>query len=570
MTASESEASDELLFQILDELVAQSKGGRQPDVDAAIAEHPELEADIRELLATALIAEDFGSFSADPVLSELTATVDAREVECDLPTSGDPLVGQTISGFEIIEEIGRGGMGVVYKARQPSLDRIVAIKMILRGTFASAADVARFRSEAESAARLSHPNIVPVYEVGEVDGQPFFSMKFVEGQTLAQMLTAGPLDPITAAKILAPIARAIADAHQNGVLHRDLKPSNILVGEDGQPYVMDFGLAKRVGTDGSDVGSALTQSGAIIGTPGYMAPEQAAGQRGVVSPATDVYSLGAVLYAMLTGRPPFQAASALDAILMVLEQDPPPPRVLNSKVDPDLEVIALKCLQKPADLRYASANDLADDLEAFLANEPISARSSQFVDVISRAFRETHHAAVLENWGLLWMLHAMVVLLLCILTNVLQLNGVESRVPYLGIWAVGLSIWASIFWELRRRAGPITFVERQIAHVWAASMGACMLLYPVEALLGLRVLELSPVLALITGMVFLIKGGILSGAFYIQSIVMFLTGVVMAAWPHSGLPDLSVLIYGVTASASFFFPGWKYFRQRRRGSTRTS
>ena len=545
---------DELLFQLLDDLIAQSKNGRQADVEAVLESHPDLADDLRELLATALIAEDFGSLTGDPTLSAVSSVKTVAQATQPPPSFG---------GFELIQEIGRGGMGVVYSARQPSLDRNVAIKMILKGMFASAADVARFRAEAESSARLSHPNIVPVYEVGDVDGQPYFCMKLIDGVNLFQRLVDGPLPPRAAAQILAPVARAIGEAHRNGILHRDLKPSNILIDCDGRPYVTDFGLAKRINTGNGDAVSALTQSGAILGTPGYLAPEQAAGQRGVVSPATDVYCLGAILYAMLTGHPPFQATTAVDAILMSLEQDPLPPRLLNPHADVDLEVVALKCLQKPPDLRYASADALADDLEAYLANEPIAARSSQFVDVLTRAFRETHHAVVLENWGLLWMWHSLVVLLLCIATNAMQLSGVESRVPYLGIWVVGLSVWAGIFWELRRRAGPITFVERQIAHCWAASMGASMLLYAIEALLGLRVLELSPVLALITGMVFLVKAGILSGAFYIQSAIMFVTGVIMAAWQQSTFPNISVLIYGVTASGSFFFPGWKYYRQRQ-------
>ncbi len=244
---------------------------------------------------------------------------------------------------------------------QLGLARIVALKILRDPSAASALDVARFRAEASSAAQLDHPHIVPVYAVGDHEGQPYFIMKLIEGQSLARRLADGPIPPREAAALLAPIAHAVDYAHRHGVLHRDLKPSNILVDREGRPHVADFGLAKRL-----DVDLDLTSSGAIVGTPGYMAPEQVGMGRGRIGPASDVYSLGAILYQMLTGRPPFQAASALDTVFLVLEQDPLPPRLLNPRVDRDLELIALKCLQKPADLRYPSAAALASDLEAYL------------------------------------------------------------------------------------------------------------------------------------------------------------------------------------------------------------
>ena len=194
-----------------------------------------------------------------------------------------------------------------------------------------------------------------------------------------------------------------------------------------------------------------------------MSPEQAAGSRGMIGVSTDIYSLGAILYSMLTGHPPFQAVSPVATVLMILEQDPISPQLLNPQVDRDLEMIALKCLQKPIELRYATAEELAVDLEAYLADEPISARSGRFTQIMTRPFRETHHAAVLENWGLLWILHAAVLLVVCLVTNAFQLCDVDSRWPYVALWTVGLSSWAAIFWNLRHRAGPITFVERQIA-----------------------------------------------------------------------------------------------------------
>ncbi len=447
-------------------------------------------------------------------------------------------------------------MGVVYRAWQLGLERIVALKILLHASTASPVDVARFRVEASSAAQLDHPHIVPVYAVGDHQGQPYFIMKLIEGQSLARRLADGPMPPREAATLLAPICHAVDYAHRRGVLHRDLKPSNILIDREGRPHVADFGLAKRLDED-----HGLTSPGAIVGTPGYMAPEQVGGGRGPVGPASDVYSLGAILYQMLTGRPPFQAASALDTIFLVLEQEPLPPRLLNPRVDRDLELIALKCLQKPADLRYPRASALAGDLEAYLAGEPISARSGRLTTVVSRALGETHHAAVLENWGLLWIWHSVVVLLLCLLTNALQEQGVRSPGPYVLIWTVGFSMWAAIFWWLRHRGGPVTFVERQIAHVWAASTIGCSMLFAIEMLLGLPVLALSPVLAVFSGMVFLIKAGILSGAFYAPAAVLFLTAGLMAVWPRFGLS-----IFGVASAASFFVPGVKYHLRRVRAA----
>jgi serine/threonine-protein kinase len=366
--------------------------------------------------------------------------------------------------------------------------------------------------------------------------------------------------------LLLPVCRAIAHAHQQGIIHRDLKPSNILIDADGQPLVGDFGLAKRIevkgAADASQAAEALTRTGAILGTPSYMSPEQAAGSRGTVGPASDIYSLGAILYQCLTGRPPFQAASALDVVMMVLEQDPVLPRALNPRADADLEMIALKCLQKPAELRYKSAAALADDLAAYLANEPISARSTNVTQLVSRMLRETHHAGVLENWGLLWIWHSLVLLVLCLVTNWLQWRHVTSRTPYVGLWVIGLGAWAGIFWSLRRRGGPITFVERQIAHVWGASMIASCLLFVVETLLGMPVLTLSPVLPLVGAMVFVIKAGILSGAFYFQAAANFAVAIVMAWIRREDLPDYCLTLYGLVAAASFFIPGVKYYRQR--------
>jgi serine/threonine-protein kinase len=546
---------DERLAAVLADLTEQFRRGQRAAVDSAAQQHPDLADELRQLWALVQVAEDCARPDGDPEATIAHPTPQTPDTEA--PPLAGPLL-RALGDYDLLEEIGRGGMGVVYKARQRSLGRLVAIKMILHGELASTADLARFRGEAKSAADLDeHPNIITVYEVGECEGRPFFSMQYLEGTTLAGLTADGPLPPREAARLLAPVARAIHHAHQHGILHRDLKPSNILIDRHGQPHVTDFGLAKRVTGDPS-----LTQRGGIVGTPSYMAPEQAAGSRGTLSPATDVYSLGAILYELLTGRPPFRAASPVDTLMLVLEQEPVPPRLLNPNVDRELEMICLKCLQKPADLRYATAEELAHDLESFLHGEPTSARPSGVGYFFNRMLRETHHAVVLENWGVLWMWHSLVLLVLCSLTAWAGWQEVQSVYPYLAIWGAGLGTWAAIFWALRRNLGPVTFVERQIAHVWAASTIGSISLFGIEQLLELRVLTLSPVLAVLAGMVFLVKAGTLSGTFYLAAAACFVTAMVMALLP----PAVGVLLFGAVSALCFFLPGLKYYRQRVRSA----
>ena len=572
--------SDERLAIVLDKLINDSRSGSSAVLlDRAIQANPDLESEIRELYATAMIARDVALLQSDEVNRMIddddSVVVDPQmektvsDGSAELPGSGSAL-GTVIGDFELREEIGRGGMGVVYRAFQKSLDRTVALKMIPNAAFAASTDIARLRAEALAAARLNHPNIVPVYEVGEYNGQPWFSMQFVDGDTLSDRLASGPMAAEDAVRLLIPIVEAIGSAHRAGVLHRDLKPSNVLINVDGEPFVTDFGLAKRVPVaedsliiEGSSDDGNLTQSGAILGTPSWMSPEQAAGQTDSIDVASDIYSLGAVLYAMLTGRPPFQSASPLDTLLMVMEQDPPGIRVLNPKIDADLEMVVLKCLQKPRDLRYSSTSELASDMRAWLNKEPVSARRSTVMNVITRLFRESHHAAILQNWGLLWMWHSLVLLVLCLTTNAVQLAGITSRLPYVGLWVFGLGLWALIFWNLRSRSGPITFIERQIAHVWAGSMVASSMLFAVESVLDEPVLEFSPVLGCIAGIVFLAKAGMLSGIFYIHATALFTTSIVMAAMARSGQPDFSISLFGLVSGLTFFIPGLKYYRQSR-------
>lgn len=552
---------DEQLALLISDLSEQARRGDTPDVDGVAGKHPELATELRELWAVAQLA-DLARGSGETTLPRLSPAVDP-------PAAPLP---REFGNFTLEAELGRGGMGVVYKARQRTLDRTVAVKMVREAHLASDADRGRFRAEAEAVARLQHPNIVTIHEVGSADGQAYLCMEYVDGCTLAQLVNAeGPLPPRTAAELMAVIARAVQHAHEQGVLHRDLKPSNILLANGRYelvgasdprrpftPKVTDFGLAKR-----TDRAESLTRSGAVVGTPSYMAPEQATSRKDI-TPAADVYSLGAILYELLTGRPPFQASNPVDTLLMVLEQEPIPPRDLNPTVDRDLELICLKCLQKPPELRYESAAALSADLEAYRVGDPLTVQGS-LGSFVSRLLRETHHAAVLENWGLLWMWHSLAIFLICLATEILawlkpENFGVNSHLAYLILWGAGLITWGAIFWRLRRRGGPVLFVERQIAHAWAGGTIASIGLFLIEVLKGYPSLSLSPVLPVVAGMVFLFKAGTLSGQFYPWVGAYFGTALFMAV-----APDWGHLVFGLVSALSFFIPGLKYYRQRKAG-----
>jgi predicted Ser/Thr protein kinase len=351
----ESSAHERRVDEAIAAYLEAERAGRAPDPADWLARHPDLADELRSFLAD---REHFARLARPPAGGSATLA----------PASSSPTVTVRYFGdYELLEEIARGGMGVVYKARQVSLNRPVALKMILAGQLASPEDVRRFRAEAEAAANLRHPNIVGIHEVGEHQGQHYFSMDYVEGRSLAELLRDGPLPADRAARYVRTVAEAIHHAHKQGTLHRDLKPSNVLIDADDRPLVTDFGLAKKI-----EGGAGPTAPGQILGTPSFMPPEQAAGRP--LGPAADVYSLGALLYALVTGRPPFQSDNTLDTLLQVLHNEPVPPRLLNPKIPADLETVCLKCLEKEPARRYGSAQELADDLGRFLAGEPVRAR----------------------------------------------------------------------------------------------------------------------------------------------------------------------------------------------------
>src|SRR5256885_12707424 len=274
-----------------------------------------------------------------------------------------------LGDYELLEEVGRGGQGVVFRARQKSLNRTVALKVISLGQWASKAHLKRFRLEAEAAAHLEHPGIVPIHEVGERDGQCYFSMKFVEGGQLDEVVRRAPMSIRQGAELIAKVARTVHYAHEHDILHRDIKPGNILLDARGEPHLTDFGLARLVESE-----SSVTHTLEVLGTPSYMAPEQAIGNNAAVSSTTDVYGLGAVLYQLLTSQPPFAGGATYETIKLLLDSEPRQPRLLNPKIDRDLSTICLKCLEKDPKRRYSSALALAEDLERWLKHEPIQAR----------------------------------------------------------------------------------------------------------------------------------------------------------------------------------------------------
>jgi hypothetical protein len=433
-------------------------------------------------------------------------------------------------------------MGVVYKARQTGLGRVVALKMILAGGHAGAADLARFRTEAEAVARLQHPGIVQIHDVGEQDGLPYFSLEFCAGGSLADRLLAGPLPPREAAELAAQLALAVQAAHEHHVIHRDLKPANVLLTEGGTPKVADFGLAKRL-----DAGAGATRTGAVMGTPSYMAPEQAAGESRAVTAAADVYALGAILYECLTGRPPFQAATPLDTLLQVLERQPAPPRLLNPAVGRDLEAVCLKCLEKDPRARYAAAADLAADLRRYLGGEPVQATSLNLLERLAHALERGRDDAEFAAWGNLLLLTGGVVLTTHTATFALLWAGR----PAWEVWApralqfllVGLAFWR----HRRHLVWPTSAAEKQVWAIWIgyfAAFGAAGL--AVKGLVrqgvvaagpgaphGWDELLLYPFSTALAGLAFFAMGSHYWGRFYLVGLAFLAAAVGMAysaAW----------------------------------------
>jgi serine/threonine protein kinase len=440
--------------------------------------------------------------------------------------------------YELLAEVARGGMGVVYRARQVTLNRTVALKMILAGKLADPDDVARFRTEAEAAARLSHPNIVAIHDVGDLEGQHFFSMEFIEGTSLARRLANGPLPGRDAARYVAKIARAVHYAHRQGILHRDLKPSNIMLDGADEPHITDFGLAKRL--DSRDSGQ--TRTGAVLGTPSYMAPEQAQGRIRELGPACDIYSLGAILYELLTGRPPFRAETPVDTVMQVIHNEPVPVTLLNPNAAKDLETICHKCLEKDPALRYETAEALAQDLQNFLDGNSINARSSNVLDRITRMLDRSQHDADFGTWSTMVLIMAGIVGFQHTLIFVLmQLE--TPRWTVLGARMLEFILLGWLFWHNRRnsRLLPTSSAERELWTIWigyffalVATVAATRLVRAMDFIAHtehapshLEDMLPYPFLAILSGLAFFVMGSNYWGRCYAIGVAFFSLGCLM-------------------------------------------
>jgi tRNA A-37 threonylcarbamoyl transferase component Bud32 len=456
--------------------------------------------------------------------------------------------------YELLEEVARGGMGVVYKARQKGLDRVVALKMILPDRLANPEDLHRFRVEAEATARLQHPHIVTVYEVGEIEGQHFYSMDFIDGPSLSKRVAHGPISSRQAARYVLAIARAMHHAHGHGILHRDLKPSNILLDSQDEPHITDFGLAKKIGGD-----SSRTRTGSVMGTPSYMAPEQAAGKIKDLGPGCDVYGLGTILYELLTGRPPFRSETPLDTLRHVLERDPAPPRLLNPKVDGDLETICLKCLEKDPRSRYVSAAALAQDLERYLNGDSISARSFNMLDRLARTLERGPHAIEFRGWGKMLLWFGVIVFVGHLLTFVM----VETGLPKPLHWGSRIGQFAILgvlflYYRGSRTILATSAAERQLWSIWlgylAAFAGSVLVSRQLWKVIQpdqpWNELTLYPFSSLLTGLAFFAMGSNYWGKCYAFGLAFFGLAALMPL-----KLDLAPLLFGMLWSLTFISLG---------------
>ncbi|MBL8799705.1 MAG: serine/threonine protein kinase [Planctomycetia bacterium] len=540
MSAPNLPAPDEKSFEALDGFLQALHAGRQPDRSRFLAEHPELGSFVDCLealdeLAPPPVERPLFYFDHDRTIDENT----------DQATRGGALTpGADFGKYELLDEIGRGGMGVIYKARQKDLERIVAIKMILSSQLASRQQLERFLAEARAMARLQHPHIVRIHEIGELHGQPYLVMEYITGVSLAEHMRRQTVAPEEAARIVGLIARAVEHLHQQGIVHRDLKPSNILLDDQGMPYVTDFGLVKMVGSS-----SNVTTTGAIVGTPAYMAPEQATGKPEQVGPCSDVYSLGAILYELLTGRPPFQEENPLDTLVQVIEGEPTQPRLLKPDLPPQLETICMQCLEKTAEERYRTAAALADDLDRFRQGEDVEARQAGLPQQLRRWAR--------REPALVYRLGGLVVLMVVVQINyqMTQVVSWQLHLEVLGLLAAWVA--ASIAcqrWLNRERRTDLARLA------WAGADVCCL-----TAILALTGSQLSP---LVVGYPFIVAA---SGLWFQLRLVWFTTAACIAGYviaqsagPHfllTYMPHYHI-IFVVTLAIMGFVVGYQVQRIR--------
>jgi len=429
-----------------------------------------------------------------------------------------------LEGYTVDLELGRGGMGVVFRGRQIALNRVVAIKM-LHNDKADDSMISRFRTEAEAIARLDHPHIIGIYEIGESDGKPWFSLEYCPRGTLERRIGGKPMAGREAAITVEKLARAVHVAHEAGIIHRDLKPANILIAADDSPRVTDFGIARKTDDDRSQ-----TQTGMIIGTPSYMSPEQASGRTHEIGPATDIYALGAILYECLTGRPPFVGTTPVDTIMQVNQQLVVPPRLLNRNIDVDLEKIVLKCLEKKSELRYATALALAEDLHLQLNGEEISARSIHIFERLGRELSGTQNETQLRPWGNVLIVLGLVVLISHTLTSIMIYERFNETLSF---WLPRMIIIVPVLigtMRLResRSILPTNALERTIWAGWVGYLLAFTSLFWAMHMQGHEHLDIyGPAMAL-SGMLWFSLGGYTWGGCYLLGVLFMLAAPLMS------------------------------------------
>ena len=471
------------------------------------------------------------------------------------------LVGQQVGAYVIEEEIARGGMGVVYRARQEGLDRPVALKLISSGVLAGEEERQRFRIEAEAAARLDHPGIIAIHETGSWQGYEYFSMTLIEGNTLQQHVESEKFDDFMAAKLVREVADAVAYAHECGIVHRDLKPENILISKEGRPLVTDFGLAKwhRDGSVLSRIG--ITRTGQVLGTPHYMSREQAAG-RSDCGALTDVYSLGAILYAMLTGQPPHAGASAAEVLRSVLQDEPPNPRQYRREIPSDLENICLKAMRSNSIERYESAQALADDLARFLVGEATRAAGSGLLDVVAREIRRDQHQDNFQHWGMTLYILGVIIFV----AHVAMFSLAETEFSYWATYWVprSLMLLAIVGVIYRARGGqmiPRTVAERPIWSIWIGYLASLGMLNLIIIICDIESALLFPIAAALSAFGFIAMGGHVWGCSALFGFGFLAVSLLTAIFPR-----FAPLLFGAMWLISLQCLG-SHYRSRARSVT---
>jgi serine/threonine protein kinase len=476
--------------------------------------------------------------------------------------------GEHIGEFELMQELGRGAMGVVYKARDKTLNRLVAVKVMRQERFADAADVSRFRRDAELLASLRHPNVVQIFHADEVENAPYFAMELIEGGSLARKLADGWLPtPRQAAELVRVLAEAVQHAHAAGIIHRDLKPANILLASDltdptQQPKITDFGLAKKI-----DDQESLTRTGAVIGTASYMAPEQARGDSKNVGPAADIYSLGAILYELLTGRPPFVGASVVETLERVRHHEPWPVRQLSPSVPRDLETICLKCLRKSPSDRYASAGDLAADLQNFLSERPILARPASLLEQLARTFTQVGLSADFHAYSKAYIVSGFVFFAAYGAVFLLA----HYRGPEWLIWLMLAIPYTTLFAIFRQHRNPWSGVtawlpDRQVWSIWIAQLLGCVVMFAGLRVGGHDIFETLligiPIQAALTGMAIFVMGCDYWGGYYGTGLTWIALSLLMAL-----APVWAPLEYAIFSALFSWQVAWMLHRAGRQKAT---